>query len=345
MMAQVNTKIEDLRFLPFKRPEFFEYWKLAKQNPWTVFELKFFSDKQDWINYMAEEEKNCFTRALTAFNVSEQLIGEYWSRLDEEFSNYPEIIMLVREYSAQESNHMYSYNYIEEVFDLETFTQFIKDKEAVEKVQNLIDLRKSDALTSLAVFSGGAEGCSLFAIFALLVMFCRNNKMNTFKDILGWSAVEEALHSKSGIELYHLKKELMAQSGELDTYDWVSHEEKVYEGFDAIMRCEEAFIRYVMPNNLAFVTQDDLFSYLHFLGNQKLRELGLLKESEWRYEIPNINKAREINRMMLTLIKGKSSSDFFNRKLTDSYTSTVTQDFTVIDYTKKRNLWKDYIAA
>ena len=344
-MAAIN-RIEKYKFRPFEHPQFFEYYKIAKQNPWTVFELKFNSDKQDWVNYMSEDEKGATTRALTAFNVAEQLIGEYWSGVPEWFPSNPEIIMMARQFSDQESNHLYSYNYLEEVFDLDTFELFKKDEAATQKIENLIDLKADnpDLLTSLAVFSGAVEGCSLFAIFALIVIMCKNNKMNTVKDILGWSAVDEALHSRAGIELYKVKKNEILGNEEFAAYDWNTHKNRVISGFNAVMNCECKFIDYVLPNDLPYVTKEDLKSYLFFLGNQKLIELGINTEGEYSYEVPNMAKAREINRIMQTVVKGMSNSDFFNRKLTDSYTAQVLQDFTTIDYSKKTNLWNEYIA-
>ena len=339
-----ESRLQKLRIRPMKFPQFFEYYKLAKLNPWTVFELKFLSDKQDWINHLTPLEKAVITRALTAFTLIEELVGDYWSRIAT-YYDVPEIIMMCREFSTQESNHWYSYNYIEEVFDLDTFEQFVKDKEATQKIENAIDLEgKSDKLTSLAVFSGAVEGCSLFTIFALLVMFCRNNKMNTVKDILGWSAVEESLHSRGGIDLYHVEKEKMLKEDTHCQYDWNKHHQEVFEGFNAVMNSEIRFIEYVLPEDLSFVTKEDLKSYLFLLGNRKLEELGLIDKTE-PYYVKNPEKAREIDRMMKTLVKGKSNSDFFNRKLSDSYIAVVSQDFTQIDYSKKRNLYREFITA
>ena len=132
-MAELSkeTRIKQLRIRPMKYPQFFDLYKLASLNPWTVFELKFLSDKQDWINHLTPLEKAVITRALTAFTLIEEIVGEYWSGIADTYY-VPEIIMMARKFSDQESNHWYAYNYIEEVFDLDTFEQFVKDKEATQ---------------------------------------------------------------------------------------------------------------------------------------------------------------------------------------------------------------------
>ena len=323
----MSKNIQDLQFRPLKYPQFFEYWKLAKRNPWTVFELDFLGDIQDWKNNLSEMERNAITRALTAFTQIEQIVGEYWT--DTVAKNYlaPEIIMMARAFGDQESTHLYAYNYLEEILGLDTFESFVQNEAALNKVAALLD-DKSDPLTSLAVFSGAVEGCSLFASFALLCSFCGDNKMKTIKEILGWSAVDEEIHSKAGIDLFHQFK------------DQGFDKKKIIEGFDAVLENEVKFIDYVMMDgDLPSMKKEDLIDYLYFRANEKLVALGLEEE----YLVHNKNAARNINRMMVMLTQGKSHDDFFAGKASSSYTAVILQDFTKLKYDKKNSLFDDYV--
>lgn len=323
----MTKTIQDLRFRPLRYPEFFEYWKVAKQNPWTVFELDFLGDIQSWKNDLIEGERRAITRSFGGFTQAEQLVGEYWTEKVATGFQVPEIIMMAREFGSQESNHLYAYNFSEEVLGLDTFDEFVASKEATDKIQLLLD-DESDPITSLAIFSGAVEGCSLFAIFALLASFCRNNKMQTIKEILGWSAVDEELHSQAGIKLFHTFK--------TDNNHDVN---KIIEGFDAVITNEVAFIDYVMKDgDLPTMKRNDLVSYLMYRANDKLKQLGIGP----RYTVINEDKAREINREMILLTKGKQHGDFFAGKLSDSYTAVVTQNFAKLNFPKKRNLFQDY---
>lgn len=325
-----ERNIRNLKFRPLRYPEYFEYWKLAKRNPWTVFELDFLNDQQDWKNNLIDVEKNAITRSFSGFTQAEQVIGEYWTTNIPKLTDVPEILMMAREFGAQEGNHLHAYNYQEEIFDLDTFEDFIQNEVAVKKIQTLLD-DNSDPITSLAIFSGAAEGCSLFAIFALLCSFCGSNKMKTMKEILQWSAVDEELHSEAGIKLFHLFK---------DEYGY--DEEKIYQGFDLIIQNEIDFIRYVMDNkDLPTMRMYHLINYVLLRANEKLMALGL----EPKYELDPVweEGAREINREMILLTKGKTHGDFFAGKLSEAYTAVVTQNYTQLDYKNKHSVFEDYV--
>lgn len=321
----MTTNINNLRFRPLRFPQFFEAWKSAEQNNWNVFEIDFLKDQQDWKNKLTDGEKRAITRALTAFTQIEQLVGEYWSStVVNQFSAYPEIIMMARKFSAQESNHFYSYNFLEEVLGLDTFDSFLQDKEALTKVNTIIN-NDHDPMTSLGVFSGAIERVSLFASFAILTSFSRDNKMKSLREIMGWSAVDEECHASNAIELFNLFKN-----------DYGYDADKIYEGFDVIVKNEENFIKYIMNNDdLPSIKLETALSYLHFRANETL---GKLELDNTRYNVTDIEAARNLNEEMLFLTVGKTHGDFFAGKLSDGYTSVCLQDFKVLDYSGKRNL-------
>lgn len=321
----MTKNINNLRFRPLRFPQFFEAWKAAEQNNWNVFEIDFLKDKQDWVNKLSDKEKRAITRALTAFTQIEQLVGEYWSStVVNLFSQYPEIIMMARKFSAQESNHFYSYNFLEEVLGLDTFNAFLQDEEALNKVNTIIN-NDHDPMTSLGVFSGAIERVSLFTSFAILSSFARDNKMKSLKEIMGWSAVDEECHATNAIELFNIFK---------DQYGYNAN--KIYEGFDAIVKNEEVFIRYIMDNeDLPSITLDAALSYLYYRANETLEKMELDGK---RYHVKDLTSARELNEEMLFLTVGKSHGDFFAGKLSDGYTSVCTQDFKMIDYSSKLNM-------
>lgn len=321
----MTNNLENLRFRPLRFPQFFEAWKNAESNNWNVFEIDFLKDKQDWGNSLNDKEKKAITRALTAFTQIEQLVGEYWSStVVNLFPEYPEIIMMARKFSSQESNHFYSYNFLEEVLGLDTFDSFLQDKEALNKVQTIMN-NSCDPMASLGVFSGAIERVSLFTSFAILSSFSRDNKMKSLREIMGWSAIDEESHATNAIALFNLFK------GKY-TYD----ENKIYEGFDSVVKNEEIFIRYIMDGqDLPSIKLESALSYLHFRANETLGMMGLNSST---YIVENISEAHKINEEMLFLTVGKTHGDFFAGKLSDGYTSVCTHDFKTIDYSTKRFL-------
>jgi ribonucleoside-diphosphate reductase beta chain len=326
-----TNQIEQLRFRPLRYQRIFEYWKLARLNPWNVFELDYFKDIQNWKNDLSEMEKNAILRSFCGFTQAEQLVGDYWVYIGEN-NVEPEIKMMAREFSAQEANHLYAYNYTEENLGLDTFDDFIANAAATQKIETIMNHSYGPG-NALAVFSGAVEGCSLFTIFALLASFCNDNKMKTVKEILGWSAVDEEMHSQAGIYLFHAKK---------DEYGY--DEEVIIQGFDAVIQNEIDFLDYVMQDgDLPSRKKEDLVSYLYLRANNKLDALKI--DEDYRYVLTpeQESAARVINREMIAMTTGKTHGDFFAGKLSEAYTATVRQNYKVLDYPSKHNLFKDYV--
>lgn len=320
-----STTVENFRFRPLRHPQYFEAWKSAEQNNWNVFEIDFLKDKQNWVNDLSAKEKKAITRSLTSFTQIEQLVGDYWStRVTGLFSKFPEIIMMARKFSAQECNHFYSYNFLEETLGLDTFEAFLKDKEALQKTESIIN-NNLDPMSSLAVFSGAIERVSLFASFAILTSFSRTGRMLSLKEVIGWSAVDEEFHSQMGINLFNEFKN-----------EYGYNEEAIYESFDEVIHNEIAFIKYIMnQSDLPTISYETALSYLHYRANETLGLLGLDDE---RYHVLFPDSARELDAEMKLLTLGKTHGDFFAGKLSDGYTSTCLHDFTKIDYSSKKNL-------
>ena len=59
-----------------------------------------------------------------------------------------------------------------------------------------------DIAKTIAVFSAFTEGLKLFATFAILLNFPRQNKMKGMGQIVTWSVRDETLHCNSMIKLF-----------------------------------------------------------------------------------------------------------------------------------------------
>lgn len=330
------SQISDLKFRPIRYPNFFEYWKLAKRNPWNVFELDFLGDKQDWRTRLSAKEQNAIIRSLTAFTQAEQIVGDYWTLRVATSFKVPEIIMMARAFGDQECTHFYAYNYTEEILDLDTFNDFVGNEIARKKIEELIDKEiNASSLDSLAIFSGAVEGVSLFSSFLILLSFCKDNKMPSIKRILGWSVVDEELHSIAGIELFNTFKTR-------ENFNVT----RVLEGFDAVIKNEEAFIDFILQDgDLPTIKRDEVISYLHLRANQKLQDLGLLEYGHEFYEVKNKEAAIAHNQFINSFTKGKVHGDFFTGKISDGYTASIIQNFMEINYDKKTNVFNEYAAA
>ena len=129
---------------------------------------------------------------------------------------------------------------------------------------------KRDIAKTVAVFSAFTEGLQLFASFAILLNFPRQNKMKGMGQIVTWSVRDETLHCNSMIRLF---KDFIKENPET----WNPQLKKeIYEACRTIIEHEDAFI------DLAFemgpingLTSQEIKSYIRWIGNIRLVQLGL----------------------------------------------------------------------
>jgi len=127
-----------------------------------------------------------------------------------------------------------------------------------------------DIAKTIAVFSAFTEGLQLFASFAILLNFPRQNKMKGMGQIVTWSVRDETLHCNSMIRLF---RTFVDENPDI----WTDKLKKeIYETCRTIVLHEDAFI------NLAFemgpingLTAEQIKQYIRWIGNRRLIQLGL----------------------------------------------------------------------
>ena len=120
------------------------------------------------------------------------------------------------------------------------------------------------------MFSAFTEGLQLFASFAILLNFPRQNKMKGMGQIVTWSVRDETLHCNSMIRLF---KTFISENPDI----WNEKLKKeIYEACRKIISHEDAFI------DLAFemgpingLTAKEVKEYIRWIGNRRLVQLGL----------------------------------------------------------------------
>jgi ribonucleoside-diphosphate reductase beta chain len=199
---------------------------------------------------------------------------------------------------------------LNDTLGLDDFEAFLQDEATMDKLNTLINIRKSDTgeyslkdiAKSIAVFSACAEGINLFSSFAVLLSFRKSNRLIGIGQQMIFSIRDESLHSEAGCKLF---RTLVEENPEIDNNELRS---ELYLAVGDALKAEFKYIDKVFENgDLETITKDQLKNFMMDRANRKIKELGLwhkhmyevdqdlLKEMEWFY----------------LMVSGEQQTDFF----------------------------------
>lgn len=284
---------------------------------WTPDEVSFESDLRNW-KESSQDEREIIGGILKGFTQLECRVAEYWSKIPVWFPKH-EIAAVADENSASERVHAWAYNFLSDTLGLDEFEAFLGDPVAQRKIGYF--LRDRPIKESLAIFSGAAEGVSLFSSFAVLLSLNLTGRYRGLSQIISWSALDEQSHSNTGTELF---KELCKE-------DPLTKEESrnIVEGFNQVIRNEFSFLDSIFEGrSLPRLDKEDLKNYIHYRANNRLASLGV---QGFRYPYNSV-AANNIREWFHPLIKGNTSTDFFSQsKDGSSYVAKPSQDFMAVN--------------
>jgi ribonucleoside-diphosphate reductase beta chain len=309
----------------FEYPYFFEQYQKALASVWRPQEVTFESDIRDW-QAACQDEREIVGGILRGFTQLETHVSDYWSRIPEWFPKH-EISAVSRMFSLSEVVHSEAYNLLSDTLGLSEFEAFLGDPVARRKIGYF--LNEKGIKESLAIFSGGAEGVSLFGSFSVLLSLNLKGKYRGLSQIISWSINDEQQHSDTGIALLN---EYVKE------HPWTPQEIlTVEEGFDTLLSNEFSFLGQTFRGRRSdSIDPEDVPHYLYFRANNRLEKMNFAK----RYPYDK-QKANNIRQWFEPIAAGATSTDFFAQsKSGDSYIAKPTQDYNSVNL-KALNLFID----
>lgn len=300
----------------FEYPYFFEQYQKALASVWRPQEVTFESDIRDW-QAASQDEREIIGGILRGFTQLETHVSDYWSRVPDWFPKH-EVAAAARMFSLSEVVHSEAYNLLSDTLGLDEFEAFLGDPVARQKIGYF--LNQKGIKESLAIFSGGAEGVSLFSSFSVLLSFNLESKYKGLAQIISWSINDEQQHSDTGIALLNeYVKENPWTQDEIST---------VVEGFDAIISNELAFLKSIFKGRKANkIDPEDVEHFIYYRANNRLSKMGISK----RYVYDKV-KADNIKQWFEPLAAGITSTDFFAAAKDGAlYISKPVQDFASVN--------------
>src|SRR5262245_49483380 len=195
-------------YKPFRYPWAHDFWKQQQQVHWMPEEVPLGEDCKDWASRLSDSERSLLTQIFRFFTQSDvQVNDNYMERYARVFKP-TEIKMMLAAFSNMETIHIAAYALLLETIGMpETeFAAFLDYKEMAAKhnyMQGFGVETNADIARTVAMFGAFTEGLQLFASFAMLLNFPRQNKMKGMGQIVSWSVRDESLHCDAMIRLFH----------------------------------------------------------------------------------------------------------------------------------------------
>ena len=279
----------DLTLRPMRYPVFFDMYKDAIKNTWTVDEIDFSDDLVDLDRKLMPAEKHMVSRLVAFFAtgdsiVSNNLVLNLYSHI-----NSPEARMYLSRQLYEEALHVQFYltlldNYIPDMKEREAafaavenipsikakadfcfkWMNQIQDVQVVETKE-----QRKQFLMNLICFATCIEGLFFFAAFAYVYFLRSKGLLNGLAAGTNWVFRDESAHMSFAFEVINTVREEQPELFDEDL------EARVIEMFEEAVECELMFAEDLLEGGVSGLSLKDMRAYLEFVADQRLANLGM----------------------------------------------------------------------
>jgi ribonucleoside-diphosphate reductase beta chain len=305
-----------LTLRPMRYPGFYEMYRDAIANTWTVEEVDFSTDLVDLRDRLTPEQHHLVKRLVAFFATGDSIVGNNLVLNLYRHINSPEARMYLGRQLYEEMLHVQFYltlldNYIPDPRERQAAFAAIENIPSIKRkadfcftwmgsmgetteLRTIHDRRRF--LLHLICFAACVEGIFFFAAFSYVYFLRDRGLLKGLADGTNWVFRDESMHMDFGFEVVHTVRE---EEPELWTDEMqASVKTMVAEAIE----CELAFARDLTGNGLPGLSLGDIGRYLEFVADQRFAALGIPKQ----YGTPNPFAFMELQDV-------QSLSNFFER--------------------------------
>lgn len=278
----------NLTLRPMKYPQFFEMYKNAIKNTWTVDEVDFSHDLQD-LEKMPAGERHLIHRLIAFFATGDAIVGNnlvlnlykhinspearvYLSRqLFEEALHQEAYLTLLDSYLPDEKEREMAFQAIHKIPSIEQKGKFcFKWMDSIEQLDTLDSKEKRrQFLLNLICFSSCIEGLFFFAAFAYIYFLRSKGLLHGLASATNWIFRDESCHMNFAFEVVRVARE-----EEPSLFDKTT-KNQVIQMLDEAIECEMVFAKDVLNLGVAGMSEKDMRQYLEFIADQRLLSLSI----------------------------------------------------------------------
>ncbi len=274
-----------------KYPQFYEMYKNAIKNTWTVEEVDFSTDVTDLRNKMTPSERHMINRLVAFFATGDSIVSNNLVLNLYKHINSPEARMYLSRQLYEEAVHVQFYltlldTYIPDHHEREQAFAAVQNIPSIHKkaefcfkwidsIQNLHALQTKDDrrqfLLNLICFATCIEGLFFFAAFAYVYFLRSKGLLHGLAAGTNWVFRDESAHMAFALDVI---KEVRNEEPEL--FDESLHRQ-IVSMIDEAVECEMQFADDILSGGVSGLSVGDMRQYLEFIADQRLAMLGLKK--------------------------------------------------------------------
>ncbi len=281
----------NLTLRPMQYPEFYEMYRNAIKNTWTVEEVDFSTDMMDLRSKMTASERHLISRLVAFFATGDSIVSNNLVLNLYKHINSPEARMYLSRQLYEEALHVQFYLTL-----LDTYIPDVKEREQafaavenipsikakaefcfkwIDSIQNLDKLETRDDrrqfLLNLICFASCIEGLFFFAAFAYVYFLRSKGLLHGLAAGTNWVFRDESAHMNFALEVVKTVRE-----EEPELFD-ETLQVQIFEMLDEAVNCEMKFAEDILSGGVAGLSVGDMRQYLEFVADQRLTMLGLPK--------------------------------------------------------------------
>ena len=278
-----------LTLRPMKYPVFFDMYKTAIKNTWTVEEVDFATDITDLATRMTPAERHLIHRLVAFFATGDSIVSNNLVLNLYKHVNSPEARVYLSRQLFEEALHVEFYltlldTYIPELAEREKAFAAIQSIPSIRRkgdfcfqwidsIHGLNEIRTREDrrgfLLNLICFAVCIEGLFFFAAFAYVYFLRSKGLLNGLAAGTNWVFRDESAHIAFAFEVIATirREEAELFDGELAR--------RVALMIEQAIECEMNFAEDLLSQGVAGLSLRDMRAYLEFIADQRLAALKM----------------------------------------------------------------------
>jgi ribonucleoside-diphosphate reductase beta chain len=289
-----------LTLRPMRYPAFYDMYKAAIKNTWTVEEVDFSTDVGDLRFKMTPAERHLIHRLVAFFATGDSIVANNLVLNLYKHINSPEARMYLSRQLYEEALHVQFYltlldTYVPDLAERQQAFMAVEQIPSIRKkaefcfrwidsVHNLDRLETKDQrrqfLLNLICFAACIEGLFFFGAFSYVYFLRSKGLLHGLAAGTNWVFRDESAHMAFAFEV--VKK---VREEEPDLFD-AELSRRVVQMIEEAIECEVQFAADLVGQGVAGLSVKDVRTYLQFCADQRFQVLGMPRLYKVRNPFP-----------------------------------------------------------